>query len=284
MRKLLLGLLTIAVLTVFSANAWADYVFSTDRFGYTGTVKRYDTESDARNGVNVQETVNIGNRDASIYITRDTGNDMNIVMGSWWYTTDSSGSAGWGNTRGNTGIGFMQIYDNDASTDTSTSMGFQNLQGGYWTEYYLNMSGSYATAADDYARFSVYNNTNDAGTYLDYQLSLVASGFQGSQSGSDIVATNHPTGVTGTFQAIFQFGGDGNGYPADWDLTDFYSIDLAFDMTNWAFENRDSLTGEYSFASSEFVAPASAVPVPAAVWLLGSGLLGLLGIRRKNRK
>ncbi len=31
------------------------------------------------------------------------------------------------------------------------------------------------------------------------------------------------------------------------------------------------------------VAPASTVPVPAAVWLLGSGLLGVIGIRRKNR-
>jgi hypothetical protein len=26
----------------------------------------------------------------------------------------------------------------------------------------------------------------------------------------------------------------------------------------------------------------NAVPVPAAVWLLGSGLLGLIGIRRRN--
>jgi hypothetical protein len=26
----------------------------------------------------------------------------------------------------------------------------------------------------------------------------------------------------------------------------------------------------------------SPVPVPAAVWLLGSGLLGLIGIRRRN--
>jgi hypothetical protein len=26
---------------------------------------------------------------------------------------------------------------------------------------------------------------------------------------------------------------------------------------------------------------ASAVPIPAAIWILGSGLLGLLGLRRK---
>lgn len=36
------------------------------------------------------------------------------------------------------------------------------------------------------------------------------------------------------------------------------------------------------FANGDVVLNASPVPVPAAVWLLGSGLLGLIGIRRKN--
>jgi len=50
----------------------------------------------------------------------------------------------------------------------------------------------------------------------------------------------------------------------------------------------------FTFGSAEGGQPAflrittagtnSAVPVPAAIWLLGSGLLGLLGIRRKIRK
>jgi hypothetical protein len=31
-----------------------------------------------------------------------------------------------------------------------------------------------------------------------------------------------------------------------------------------------------------FKATTSVVPIPAAVWLLGSGLLGLIGIRRRN--
>ena len=45
-------------------------------------------------------------------------------------------------------------------------------------------------------------------------------------------------------------------------------------------------SGGYDFRLSEGVAVlnfASPVPVPAAAWLLGSGLLGLVGIRRRHR-
>ena len=35
--------------------------------------------------------------------------------------------------------------------------------------------------------------------------------------------------------------------------------------------------------SSELVVPPSAVPVPAAVWLFGSGLIGLIGIARRKK-
>ncbi|MCP4115249.1 MAG: VPLPA-CTERM sorting domain-containing protein [Desulfobacteraceae bacterium] len=41
-----------------------------------------------------------------------------------------------------------------------------------------------------------------------------------------------------------------------------------------------SIDGSLTFMTD--VGGTSAVPVPAAVWLLGSGLLGLMGIRRKN--
>ena len=41
---------------------------------------------------------------------------------------------------------------------------------------------------------------------------------------------------------------------------------------------------EVSYAIGEVRVNQSAVPIPATVWLLGSGLLGLIGLRRKFRK
>jgi len=54
---------------------------------------------------------------------------------------------------------------------------------------------------------------------------------------------------------------------------------------NGVWDENDPRTGNFAFhvlnvdeASAE---PPAAVPVPAAVWLLGSGLAGLIGLRRK---
>ena len=35
---------------------------------------------------------------------------------------------------------------------------------------------------------------------------------------------------------------------------------------------------------TNYVVSSSAVPIPAAVWLLGSGLVGLVALRRRMRK
>lgn len=55
----------------------------------------------------------------------------------------------------------------------------------------------------------------------------------------------------------------------------------------WSFVTGDTTDYIYSIrtledGSSQVVAPTAAVPVPGAVWLLGSSLMGLVGLRRKN--
>ena len=57
--------------------------------------------------------------------------------------------------------------------------------------------------------------------------------------------------------------------PAQWN---FSSVDIYTPTPNPA-SNQEFMTG----------AATSAVPIPAAVWLLGSGLLGLVGVRRRSK-
>jgi len=55
-------------------------------------------------------------------------------------------------------------------------------------------------------------------------------------------------------------------------------------FANLGFSNGQSLLGETFTASGGIAKIGAVVPVPAAVWLFGSGLLGLVGIaRRKTR-
>ena len=53
----------------------------------------------------------------------------------------------------------------------------------------------------------------------------------------------------------------------------------------WAFQGfagEESIIGYFN-AEDEITSGAAAIPVPAALWLFGSGLLGLVGIARRKK-
>lgn len=258
-----------------AAQAQFDGLISTDRFGYTGTVVRYASLADAQSGSNPIETVSIGDRDLSVYVAHnDTVDaDFNYMGGSWWYTTDASGNAGHGNTRGNTGPGFLQLYDEDANTDTSVSMSFDNFDGTHYTEFNLSLQGTNAGAAD-YGRLSVYDNVNDGGIWHTYNLSLTATGLTGMEVSPGIIESGtHPTGVSGSIAGIFEIT-ENQTSPAN---QGFYVFDFDINMVNWAYENRNDLTGQYAFADSLF----RTVPTPATGALIA--LAGVGAARRRRR-
>jgi hypothetical protein len=276
--SLVVLVLIIALGVVPTANAGPIGYVSTDRFGYTGTAVRYSTLADAQSGQGALSTTAIGARDLALFIVNGVPTyaaNTAVVMGSWWYTTDPDHGAysGWGNTTGNSGVGFVQLYDEEMNSVDSLNVAFGGFDGTFWTTYALSMTGSGATYPGEYARLWLndpWSGGSDHVVFHNYALNLTASGLQGTQSGGMIVSSNHPTGVSGSFTAIVE-----NVGPVA-DYNGFYALTMNLDMTNWAYENRDNLNG--SFSRSDFGAP---VPdAGSSLLLLGMSLAGLRAWKR----
>lgn len=75
---------------------------------------------------------------------------------------------------------------------------------------------------------------------------------------------------------------------AAWDMTSSLPPAIAFNasLLQWALGNVVTTGGVLAFDTaltpSAFTATVSQVPVPAGVWLFGSGLVGLVGIARRK--
>lgn len=277
-------LVTAALITLAAGTVQASTggFVSTDRFGYSGTVTRYGSLADANSGTGALDTINIGDRDLSLFFAQNdtVESDFNYMGGSWWYTTDASGSMGYGNTHGNTGPGFMQLYDDDASTDTSVSMNFSNLSGGFYTQFDLSVTGSNANAAD-YSRLSVFDNVNDGGIWHNYALNMTATGLQGIETAPGIIeSTNHPVGVTGSITGVFEIT-ENQTSPAN---QGFYVFNFDLSMTNWAWDNQGDLMTQDEFgdpiAGSFGDSVFRTVPAPSSLALLGLG--GFAATRRRR--
>jgi len=61
----------------------------------------------------------------------------------------------------------------------------------------------------------------------------------------------------------------------------FLSIPAGYDVNNFNFNDQNFYP--HGIASVTISAVPGAVPVPAAVWLMGSGLLGLIGVARRRQ-
>jgi hypothetical protein len=131
----------------------------------------------------------------------------------------------------------MQLYDDDASTDINVEMDFDGFDGTNYTEFTLLLEGENADA-NDYSRFSAYDNVNDGGIWHEYKLALTATGLDGIEVAPGVFeSAGQPTGVTGSITGIFELT-ENQTSPAN---QGFYVIDLTLTMTNWAWDNRDDL-------------------------------------------
>jgi hypothetical protein len=216
-------------------------------------------------------------------------NNYNTDHGSWdgWAysnTTDtttegstnqwSSVTGGGVNGSANYGVSYYSTYGKNHT---------QILSGISTGEYAQAVSGFYITNTT-YANLSMTNGDSFAKKF-------------GGESGTDA-----------DWFKVTAFGLDSN-YERTGDTVDFYLADYRSEdsgddyiVTDWTwfdlsglgvvsgleFELSSSDVGSYGmntpayFAMDDFNG-AAPVPVPAAVWLFGSGLVGLLGLKRRNQ-
>lgn len=102
----------------------------------------------------------------------------------------------------------------------------------------------------------------------------------GSYGGDPTFST---TGLPGFVNALYTFGGGGMAEGASSNAFYFThpSLDLSGDSMFFNVVAAPPAGGSTSVNSSIVLA---AVPVPAAVWLFGSGLIGLTGLARRGRR
>lgn len=277
MKKLIVIFLGIFLFAPISANAAvADFEGLTLPTAYTGT-------------------------GGGAYYNGSDGSTGFLSGDAWFTNTYSSDYGSWdgfaySNTTDITTAGYLNQYS--ACTGSGVN-GSANYGVGYGTGY----GGRYPTISLGAVTGEDYNTTL-SGMYVTNTTYAALSMLQGDSFAKKI------GGVDGNDEDWFKMTVKGiteTGYTAntlDFFLADFRFADNSEDyiVDEWTWMDLSGLGNvigvEFSLSSSDVGAwgmntPAyfalddfngtapSSVPVPAAIWLLGSGILGLIGIRRK---
>jgi hypothetical protein len=117
-------------------------------------------------------------------------------------------------------------------------------------------------------------------------------GTIGNETGQVFFATGSGNTMTIDLNGTFLYETDDSGYGtgigpsltfASGSLSDFdFQKPATFNSSFLSFDDFDLMYGEWTSLNLTVV-PAP-VPVPAAVWLFGSGLLGLVGVARRKKR
>ncbi|BBO83651.1 hypothetical protein DSCO28_42170 [Desulfosarcina ovata subsp. sediminis] len=171
-------------------------------------------------------------------------------------------------------VSFDVLFSADDDGDTLTGL-LLNL--GYDAEELSFVSYSYdALSAEGWTEFfgTAQDVALEDGSYLaNYNLSYPWSG-----SGYDVAANQSVSMGTFTFTATAGLVEDG--------LSDLWVVEsVATDATH-TYYSTISFNASYGEPALDLLtaqgADVAPVPVPAAAWLLGSGLIGLVGLRRRK--
>lgn len=219
----------------------------------------------------------------------------NILAWSGWGSPVASGAGAedtifayfqthWTDQGGLMEFGWDWWFDGTHNSPTGSGWSYVDVAGGgdFWdppytfTDYYHRtwQDGSAMSAIDDYLHagygvtLGVYEDGGDGGHAITCWGYDYSAGDPGGYLGVRVTDSD-----------------DNKGSTAPPDVLAYYNVTYDSTKNKWFLQN---FYGQNDWYIGEVMAldqsPESAVPLPAAVWLLGSGLLGLVGVRRRFLK
>ncbi len=221
---------------------------------------------------------------------------------AWGATSSNTATIGWGSPAS----GNISTTSSNFAKSRSRVAGLWNPNGVSFTEHYVSPGSNTDDSSASGTNASASGQTRSS--YL-RAISSATAITPGDIYSAESTAERGQGYLVGTGGGLISFsldylfdqsvdptGGDAYGYTQAWcDLLTFDGTDwvtavsavwadgesttFGFDYTAIAGENLYFRAGVGSVSSA--AASMNEVPVPGAIWLLGSGLLSLLGIRKK---
>lgn len=279
----LLGLLALG-----GAAACAQTVADSMRLGYTGTVTRYGSLSDALAGVNGSAPASLGDESRDFYLRFHQGDGTPALqLGTSWFLTSSGPRYGDQNPN-NINAGFVQLYD-------ATQSSLTNVEGKWddaLTSFSLGLSGTNALdGVHPVYNTRLWNTTDDTGqggTFLSYDFAMSATGMgtaQWDEAKGMYLATGDPTAVNGYFRGIFQNTSEVAG-PIGTQYQGYYAFDFALNLDNWASQHAGEFTPTAALPANGYQVSTfgAAIPEPSTyALLLGLGTLAAAAVVRWRR-
>ena len=197
---------------------------------------------------------------------------------------------------------YSEVYDSHIVTDTAFAATVEEgpqerflHTSGYasFNQRFNVLSAGLVTFRFDWDGMLYSDGTYSAGFNFNGGVSSSTQGFLGSANDNDSVGGGTATiNQFRTFDVVFGASDIGSTVDVNASLSTFAGnlkesrlIESLFEPLVSEFDPRSAYadfenTGIFSFTGQGIIAPA-AVPVPAAVWLFGSALFGLFGMKRK---